>query len=201
MALSATKDVQGAILNDTQRAKLVDIIDIRYWHYKVDGLYAPEGGKNLAPRQHARKMKVGKVTFDEAYRAVSEYRKKFPEKAVTYYAQNYPDMAWAVFMASGSCSVVPVADESFLTDAAAMDMEDTGTNKYQKLVKSGIGSIIYSHSATDIPVHLSPGKYILKSVDPKTGAITVIAKRLNIKDIYMLKAEENKDCIYWFHRI
>ena len=45
-------------------------------------------------------MKVGKVTFDEAYRAVSEYRKKFPEKAVTYYAQNYPDMAWAVFMAS-----------------------------------------------------------------------------------------------------
>lgn len=201
VALSATKDVQDAILNDTQRAKLVDIIDIRYWHYKVDGLYAPEGGKNLAPRQHARKMKVGKVTFDEAYRAVSEYRKKFPEKAVTYYAQNYPDMAWAVFMASGSCPVVPVADESFLTDAAAMDMEDTGTNKYQKLVKSGIGSIIYSHSATDIPVHLSPGKYILKSVDPKTGAITVIAKRLNIKDVYMLKAEKNKDCIYWFHRI
>lgn len=104
-------------------------------------------------------------------------------------------------MASGSCPVVPVADESFLTDAAAMDMEDTGTNKYQKLVKSGIGSIIYSHSATDIPVHLSPGKYILKSVDPKTGAITVIAKRLNIKDVYMLKAEGNKDCIYWFHRI
>ena len=57
------------------------------------------------------------------------------------------------------------------------------------------------HSATDIPVHLSPGKYILKSVDPKTGAITVIAKRLNIKDVYMLKAEGNKDCIYWFHRI
>mgnify|MGYP000458892801 CR=1 FL=1 len=91
--------------------------------------------------------------------------------------------------------------KAFLTDAAAMDMEDTGTNKYQKLVKSGIGSIIYSHSATDIPVHLSPGKYILKSVDPKTGAITVIAKRLNIKDVYMLKAEKNKDCIYWFHRI
>ena len=29
-------------------------------------------------------------------------------------------MAWAVFMASGSCPVVPVADESFLTDAAVM---------------------------------------------------------------------------------
>ena len=28
----------------------------------------PKVEKNLAPRQHARKMKVGKVTFDEAYR-------------------------------------------------------------------------------------------------------------------------------------
>ena len=62
----------------------------------------PKVERTWLPRQHARKMKVGKVTFDEAYRAVSEYRKKFPEKAVTYYAQNYPDMAWAVFMASGS---------------------------------------------------------------------------------------------------
>ena len=41
-------------MNDTQRAKLVDIIDIRYWHYKVDGLYAPEGGKNLADRKSTR---------------------------------------------------------------------------------------------------------------------------------------------------
>ena len=31
VALSTTKDVQDAILNDVRRAKLVDIIDIRYW--------------------------------------------------------------------------------------------------------------------------------------------------------------------------
>lgn len=37
-------------------------------------------------------MKVGKVTFTEAYKAVHEYRQKFPEKAVTFYAQNYPAM-------------------------------------------------------------------------------------------------------------
>ena len=49
VALSATKDVQDAILNDTQRAKLVDIIDIRYWHYKVDGLYAPEVERTWLP--------------------------------------------------------------------------------------------------------------------------------------------------------
>ena len=41
----------------------------------------PKVERTWLPRQHARKMKVGKVTFDEAYRAVSEYRKKFPEKS------------------------------------------------------------------------------------------------------------------------
>lgn len=201
VALSATKDVQDAILSDPVREKLVDIIDIRYWHYKVDGLYAPEGGKNLAPRQHARKMKVGKVTFKEAYRAVSEYRKKFPQKAVTYYTQNYPAMAWAVLMAGGSCPVVPVADEAFLKDAAAMDIEETGTNEYQKLVKSDTGCIIYSHSGAEIPIDLPTGKYILRSVDPDTGEVTVIGKRLKIKDIYQLRTAGDKECIYWFHRI
>lgn len=201
VALSATKDVQDAILSDPVREKLVDIIDIRYWHYKADGLYAPEGGKNLAPRQHARKMKVGKVTFGEAYRAVSEYRKKFPQKAVTYYAQNYPAMAWAVLMAGGSCPVVPVADEAFLKDAAGMDIEDTGTNEYQKLVKSDTGCIIYSHSGAEIPIHLPTGKYILSSVNPNTGEVSVISKRLKIKDVYQLRTAGDKDCIYWFHRI
>lgn len=57
--LSTTKDVQDAILTDAKRASVVDI-DIRYWHYKTDGIYAPGGGKNMAPRQHMRKMKAGK---------------------------------------------------------------------------------------------------------------------------------------------
>ncbi|MDQ5928685.1 MAG: hypothetical protein QG594_460, partial [Bacteroidota bacterium] len=34
IGLSATKDVQDAILNDANRAKTVDAIDIRYWYYK-----------------------------------------------------------------------------------------------------------------------------------------------------------------------
>lgn len=60
VALSTTKDVQDAILTDAKRASVVDIIDIRYWHYKTDGIYAPGGGKNMAPRQHMRKRKQEK---------------------------------------------------------------------------------------------------------------------------------------------
>ena len=201
VALSTTKDVQDAILADPKRAAVVDIIDIRYWHYKTDGIFAPEGGKNMAPRQHMRKMKVGKVTFTEAYKAVNEYRQKFPQKAVTFYAQNYPAMGWAVFMAGGSCPVIPCTDKAFLKDAAAMEVEETNTDEYKKMVKSDIGSIIYSKSGTEIPVQLSSGKYVLKYIHPASGKIETINKSLKINGLYNLKVPDKKEGIYWFHKL
>ena len=192
VALSTTKDVQDAILADPKRAAVVDVIDIRYWHYKKDGIFAPEGGKNMAPRQHMRKMKVGKITFNEAYKAVSEYRRKFPQKAVTFYAQNYPSMGWAVFMASGSCPVIPCKDKAFLKDAAVMEVEETNTDQYKKLVKSDTGNIIYSKSGTEIPIHLSSGKYVLKYIHPDSGKVDIINKSLKIKGLYTLKVPDKK---------
>ena len=103
VALSCTKDAQDAILQDPELSKVVDIIDIRYWHYNTDSLWAPPAGKNLAPRQFMRKMKVGKTGFAEAYKAVKEYRLRYPDKAVTFYAQQYPQYGWAILMAGGSC--------------------------------------------------------------------------------------------------
>src|SRR5205823_5473840 len=71
IGLSATKDVQDSILADPARAAVVDLIDIRYWHYQDDGTtYAPKGGQNLAPRQHARLLKPKKTSFEQVYRAV-----------------------------------------------------------------------------------------------------------------------------------
>ena len=201
VALSTTKDVQDAILADPKRAAVVDVIDIRYWHYKKDGIFAPEGGKNMAPRQHMRKMKVGKITFNEAYKAVSEYRRKFPQKAVTFYAQNYPSMGWAVFMASGSCPVIPCKDKAFLKDAAVMEVEETNTDQYKKLVKSDTGNIIYSKSGTEIPIHLSSGKYVLKYIHPNSGEVNTINKSLKIKGLYTLKVPDKKEGIYWFHKL
>lgn len=199
VALSATKDVQDAILNDPKRAAIVDIIDVKYWHYKNDGtVYAPEGGKNLAPRQHARKMKVGKVTFAEAYKAVSEYRRNYPNKAVTYYAQNYPEMAWAVAMAEGSCPVLPVKDKSFLTDISTMKMVETDTNAPYKIVKSDKGCIIYSYSSGNVPVSLSEGKYILKFVNSRNGEVEIVNKNLKINGTYLLQVPNGKTGVYWF---
>jgi hypothetical protein len=107
IALSATKDVQDAILEDPVRSKVVDVIDIRYWMYRADGtLYAPEGGLNLAPRQHARLTAPGRVSAESVSRAVSEYRTKYPDKAVIYYSEGYVQYGRAVYEAGGSLPVI-----------------------------------------------------------------------------------------------
>ena len=202
VALSTTKDVQDAILNDPVRSEVVDIIDIRYWHYKDNGdLYAPEGGKNMAPRQFARQMKVGKITFEDVYKAVKEYREKYPQKVVTYYSQKYPEMAWAIFMAGGSLSQLPVIqDASFFKDALLMDAKVTPD--YYKLEKSGIGAIIYSrNNLENTPVQLSSGVYQLKNVDTKTGNVAIIDSEIVVKETYTFNPSHDKEQVYWFKRI
>ncbi|MEI8085292.1 MAG: DUF6298 domain-containing protein [Paludibacter sp.] len=202
VALSTTKDVQDSILADPKRAEVVDIIDIRYWHYKNDGtVYAPLGGLNLAPRQHARLMKVGKVTFDEAYKAVNEYRTKYPDKAVTYYTENYPDMAWAVLMAGGSIPGLQFNNQEFMKAVAQMDVKPVNTDKYKMMVKSGTGIIIFAQSKSNIPVQLESGKFILKFVDGKTGKESIIDNAIGGSQVYDLKAVESNSGAYWFQKL
>jgi hypothetical protein len=197
IALSTTKDVQDAILEDPVRSRIVDIIDIRYWHYKSDGtVYAPKGGQNMAPRQHARKMKVGSVGFADAYRAVKEYRTRYPEKAVTYFAQNYPQQAWAVFMAGGSCASLPVVDPEFLRDAATMLPAESAASCYQ-LVNSDTGSIIYSQSNRDTEVRIPAGTYRVYRINPRSGELTLTTKKLRSDGTCRLAGEG----VYWYKKM
>lgn len=204
VALSCTKDVQDAILADSKRAAVVDIIDIRYWHYKSDGTtYEPKGGLNLAPRQHARLMKIGSVNFESAYRAVNEYRTKFPQKAVTYYtySANYPEMGWAVLMAGGSLPVLNIKDQDFMKSAAVMDVMQVKSDKYKALGKTGIGVIIYAQSETTIPVVLEAGKYELKYVNPKTGNVELVTRSVKGGQTFELSVNKEKTGAYWFRKI
>ncbi len=145
IGLSVTKDVQDSILAIPAYATVVDLIDIRYWHYQADGTsYAPKGGENLAPRQHARLLKPKKTSFEQVYRAVKEYRTKYPAKAVMYSGDNYPEFGIAVLMAGGSMPLLPENSDAVILKAAVgmKPVESTNANEY--VLSDGKNSIIYN---------------------------------------------------------
>ncbi|GAB4021407.1 DUF6298 domain-containing protein [Spirosoma migulaei] len=178
IGLSTTKDVQDAILADAKRASVINLIDIRFWHYQANGsAYAPAGGQNLAPRQHARLVAPKKTSFEQVYRAVSEYRQKYPDKAVLYAADSFDSMGWAVLMAGGSMPSIPaVRDPQFLADAGQMqplDLPQKPTRQWA-MGDEKTGYIIYSESTAPVQLDLSKvtGSYSVSYVNPKTGQIT-----------------------------
>lgn len=172
IGLSATKDVQDAILKNPKYAPVVNLIDIRYWYYQADGTpYAPEGGKNLAPRQWARQMKSKGTSFEQVYRAVKEYRLKYPGKAVMYSSEGADRFGWAIFIAGGSMPALPEGtDQEFLRAAATMKPSDKAGD-YALVGKEGI--IVMSDNKQVVTVDLSahPGHYNANFIDLASGRL------------------------------
>jgi len=176
IGLSTTKDVQDAILGDADRAAVIDVIDIRYWYYQQDGkVYAPPGGEDLAPRQHERLLKPKRSSFEQVYRAVREYRLRYPSKAVMYSAEGGDNFGWAVFMGGGSLANIPVSDAKFLSAAAGMRpvaLPGSAAGQYV-LGEKGKGYIIYAADSATVKVDMSDekGTFVVRRVDPVSGAI------------------------------
>ena len=197
IALSCTKDAQDSILADPELSRVVDIIDIRYWHYNTDELWAPAAGKNMAPRQWMRKWKAGKTGFGEVYRAVSEYRAQYPGKAVTYFGQNYPECGWAVLMAGGSLPNVPLtADDpmqaQLLRDVCSMDIIP-GTDCVA-LGRPGTGYLVYT-LGEGASIAVAPGKYSIYEVNTKTGAVSPVQKSVRLESTYRPGSGSGK--VFW----
>jgi len=172
IGLSTTKDVQDAILRNPQYASVVDLIDIRYWYYQTDGTpYAPQGGKNLAPRQWARQIKSKGTSFDQVYRAVKEYRMKYPGKAVMYSSESADKFGWAILIAGGSLPVLPAnTDRQFLKAAALMQPSDK-IGGYALAGKEGV--IVWGNGKQAVEVDLSAysGAYNASFVDTASGML------------------------------
>ena len=200
VALSCTRDVQDSILADLALNKIVDIIDIRYWHYNTEGLWAPEGGKNMAPRQWMRKMKVGKTGFTEAYKAVREMRDRYPDKAVTFYAQQYPDYGWAVLMAGGSLPNIPIQDltadklqKQFLQDVCQMtplEGKDCAVIGHPKK-----GYLIYPQG-DGVSIDVAKGKYQAYTIDMKQGTIKLQQKSVRLNASFTLRSKASGNLIW-----
>ena len=181
VALSAPKNVQDVILADAERARVVDVIDIRYWAYTAEGgLYAPDGGLNLAPRQHLRQTRQKPGGFVAIARAVREYRLRFPNKAVTYAAEeNCPSArdGWAVLIGGGSLADVRLpaglAEVVKTMQPVAVDPDEAGAQATLAAPDGDVLAYFSSPAATEPLPSLRPGvEYAVNWIDPQAGTAT-----------------------------
>lgn len=90
LALTTSKDITDAILEDPERGPRVSIIDQRYWQYRPEGgMWAPRGDRNRAFREMTTEQFGPPLTDTPppttpalAYRQVREYRDRFPDRAI-----------------------------------------------------------------------------------------------------------------------
>jgi hypothetical protein len=204
IGLSVTKDVQDAILADPQRAAVVDLIDIRYWHYQADGtLYAPEGGQNLAPRQHARLLKPKKSSFEEVYHAVASYKAKFPQKAIIYNGDSFDSFPYAILMAGGSLPSLAGLDGEVLTLVPTMKILPTTSNKKQyALTNAGSAYILYNASADAFSLDLTKttGAFKLTILNPKSGEV-IKTDKINAGSVVKINKVSTNDELLILNKI
>jgi hypothetical protein len=204
IALSTTKDAQDAILNDLHYVSLIDVIDIRYWYYQADGkVYAPQGGQNLAPRQHARLLKPKATSPQQVYRAVLEYKLRFPEKAVIYSADAWDKNGWAALMAGGSLAALKIKETEFLQAAASMQpvAKDTAASQWV-LQNDKTGYIIYDIRDNSISVDLTKttGSYEVIWVNMTNGDVQKNGQSVNGGKAVVLSKPKNSNWVLWLKK-
>ncbi len=176
IALSTTKDVQDSILADPVRSKTIDLVDIRYWTNRSDGsLFAPEGGKSLAPRQQIRISKVVKLSFDQIYNDILAYRLKYPEKAICYSFDLSKEYGWPSFMAGGSLAAIPKVQVNGFTESASKMLPIAIPGKYILQDKRG-QCIVYFRKDSEMDLDLKTVKGQLRMVQINTEDGTLIGK-------------------------
>ena len=174
VALSCTKDVQDAVLADPKRSAVVDLIDFRYWWQTARGLFAPPGGKNLAPRQFERQWKGGRPTDADLARMAAEYREKHPGKAVIC---SFDSAGWAYLCAGGSLPRLPRTTDARLLAAIPRLQPWPEASGPGRWVLRGPGEcLVYLGREADPVLDLTRegGRFVAKRIDPATGQVSVV---------------------------
>jgi hypothetical protein len=168
IALSATKDVQDAILADPVRSAVVDVIDFRYWWRTAKGEFAPPGGMNLAPRQFIRQWRGGNPTDIDLAGMAAEYRRRFPGKAVIC---DFDSAGWAWLCAGGSQPRLPRSTDARLLAAIShmTPRPSAGDARTWVLAEAGRQMLIFHGSNGAVDLSGESGSFSVKLVDPRTG--------------------------------
>jgi hypothetical protein len=171
IALSATKDVQDAILADAKRSAVVDVIDFRYWWRTDKGEFAPPGGKNLAPRQFERQWRGGRPNDVNLAGMAAEYRSKFPAKPLIC---DFDAAAWAWVCAGGSLPRLPKStDEKLLTAIPRMQpWTEASKQGHWVLREAGKQMLVYVGGDADLDLSAESGSFRVNVVIPETGKLS-----------------------------
>ncbi|HEX7652065.1 MAG TPA: DUF6298 domain-containing protein, partial [Verrucomicrobiae bacterium] len=177
VALAAPKNVQDTIMADAPRARQVDVIVFRYWYQSEKGLYAPDGGLNLSPRQWQRMLGNTPPTDQNLAAMAAEYRRQNTGKAVMAAGEqglNVSRGGWAYLCAGGSLPNLPAATDARLL-AAVPSMAPwlaDAEHKSWVLREPGRQMLIYTGSSPELDLTNEPGKFRVRVVDPKSGEVT-----------------------------
>jgi hypothetical protein len=171
VALSAPKNVQDAILADAQRSAVVDVIDFKYWWSADKGLFAPDGGQSLSPRQFERQWKGGRPNDASLAQMAADYRRKFPGKAVI---NDFNQGAWAYVCGGGSMPDLPATTEEGLLVAIPrmQPWMDDRAKKIWALREPGRQMLIYGSRGAEFDLSGESGAFRLNDVDLRTGKVT-----------------------------
>jgi hypothetical protein len=179
VGLSCTKDVQDAILADRARSEVVNLIDFKYWWQTSKGLYAPEGGKNLAPRQFERQWRGGRPTDTDLAAMAAEYHRRFPTKPIIC---DFRQGAWAYLCAGGSMPNLPgETDATLLTAIPRMQPWPDGCAKNRwALHEPGRQYLIYlgPDSADKLDLSSENGSFSVRSINVKSGKAMLLAEKV-----------------------
>jgi hypothetical protein len=185
IALAATRDVQDAILADPKRSAIVDAIAFRYWWQTDKGLFAPDGGQNLAPRQFQRQWKGGPPGDLNLAAMTAEYRAKYPGKiilAATEQGADFSRAGWAYLCAGGSLPHLPKTTDARLL-AAIPQMKPwlaDAANKAWALRAASGDRLVYleSNQGSELDLGGETGNFAMWTVDLKTGTAEVLPDKL-----------------------
>ena len=181
----------------------VSVIELKYWWYTADGtLYAPEGGKNLAPRQQLREWKGPKKrSIEQTARQVREYRERYPDKAIL--STGGPDDGWAVLAAGGSMPEAPARDGPAAArspPAASKSSGPRGSDDRQwTLADPGRDYLAYAAPGAAIRLDLSayPSKFAVLRVDPETGRVQRTDESITGGRVADIRADGTGPTVLW----
>ncbi len=175
IALAAPKDVQDAILADKKRSAVVDVIAFRYWWQMDNGLYAPPGGKNLAPRQWQRLIKSSPPSDLNLATMAAEYRGRFPTKPVIAASEQglrLDRCGWAYLCAGGSMPNLPRTTDTNLLAAIPRMKPWAEASKKERWVLREASNQMLIYGGGEMDLSGEAGTFRVNVVNTRTGEVT-----------------------------